>query len=213
MTKKFSLNKRTKKILEAIFLSVALFVSYFIFPSALQAQGTPSLSLGRLEITSLANAMWSITYFLLELGWIVAIIMVMISGIKYMTSSGNPEARTKAVKSLSTSVIGFVILATFWSLLRFFLAFIEYQSPAEARGGTDIAEIISSLLNYVLGIGGVVSVIYLIMGGFKYITSGGSEKAVGEAKNTILYAIVGLVIIIAAFAIKNYIMLRIKTSG
>jgi len=74
---------------------------------------------------------------------------------------------------------------------------------------TDLGNLINSILTYVLGIAGVIVVIYLIMGGFKYITSGGSEKAVGEAKNTILYAIIGLIIIIAAFAIKSYIMTRI----
>lgn len=48
---------------------------------------------------------------------------------------------------------------------------------------------------------GVASVIVLIIGGIKYITSGGDANAITSAKNTVLYAVVGLVITIAAQAI------------
>ena len=68
-----------------------------------------------------------------------------------------------------------------------------------------LTDLINRILGYVLVIAGLIAVIYLIFGGFKYLTSGGNDKAVTEAKNTIMYAIVGLIIIAAAFAIKSWV--------
>ena len=56
-----------------------------------------------------------------------------------------------------------------------------------------------------LGIG-FVSVVMLIIGGFRYVLSNGNEKSVTAAKDTILYAIIGVVIALLAFAIINFVL-------
>ena len=53
---------------------------------------------------------------------------------------------------------------------------------------------------------GAISVIMLIIGGIRYTTSNGDQQAVQNAKNTILYAVVGLVIAILAFAAINFVI-------
>jgi hypothetical protein len=53
---------------------------------------------------------------------------------------------------------------------------------------------------------GVVSVIMIIYGGFRYITSGGDSGSVGNAKNTLVYAIVGLIIVALAQLIVHYVL-------
>src|SRR5574344_1253072 len=53
---------------------------------------------------------------------------------------------------------------------------------------------------------GAISVIMLIYGGIRYILSGGDSKKVTDAKNTILYAIIGLVISLLSYAIVNFIL-------
>ena len=45
---------------------------------------------------------------------------------------------------------------------------------------------------------GVVAIIMIIVGGFRYITSGGDSSKVGSAKNTIIYAIIGLILVALA---------------
>ena len=60
--------------------------------------------------------------------------------------------------------------------------------------------------NVILYIAGVVAVIMLIVGGIKYVVSGGDSKKVTDAKNTVLYAIIGLVICFLAFAIVNFVI-------
>lgn len=53
---------------------------------------------------------------------------------------------------------------------------------------------------------GVIAVIMIIIGGIKYATSNGDSSALTSAKNTILYAVVGLVVAILAYAIVNFVL-------
>ncbi|MDO5480855.1 MAG: hypothetical protein Q4F60_00695 [Candidatus Saccharibacteria bacterium] len=75
--------------------------------------------------------------------------------------------------------------------------------PAELVGDTGFITRLTTIL--LAGIG-VVSVIVLIYGGFRYIISSGDAKKVTDAKNTILYAIVGLIIALLSYAIINFVV-------
>ena len=66
--------------------------------------------------------------------------------------------------------------------------------------------VIQTGINILLYIIGVISVIMIIIGGLRYATSGGNASTVTSAKNTILYAVIGLVIAIFAYAIINFVM-------
>ena len=64
----------------------------------------------------------------------------------------------------------------------------------------------TSIVNTALFLIGAISVLMLIYGGIRYTTSGGSEKSVTAAKNTILYAVVGIIVAVLAFAIVNFVL-------
>lgn len=66
--------------------------------------------------------------------------------------------------------------------------------------------LIQKIINLMLYAIGVISVIMLIFGGLKYVVSGGKQEAVTTAKNTILYAIVGLLIAVFAYAFIHFIL-------
>jgi len=66
--------------------------------------------------------------------------------------------------------------------------------------------VFTSVANTLTFVVGAVSVIYLIIGGFRYVTSGGDSKAVTAAKDTILYAIIGVVVAIVAFGVVNFVV-------
>ena len=67
------------------------------------------------------------------------------------------------------------------------------------------SSIIKRAINIMLFAVGVLSVVMLIFGGFRYVISGGKKESVTNAKNTILYAIVGLLVAVFAYAIINFI--------
>lgn len=68
---------------------------------------------------------------------------------------------------------------------------------------------LSTVINIALYFIGAISVLMIIIGGVRYTMSAGNEKAVGAAKNTILYAVVGLVVALLAFAIVNFVLTKL----
>ena len=76
--------------------------------------------------------------------------------------------------------------------------------PADLFSGGDA--LIPRLINLMLFIVGILSIIFLIFGGIRYVVSGGDKSKVDVAKNTILYAIVGLVVAILGYAIVNWVI-------
>ena len=88
------------------------------------------------------------------------------------------------------------------------------QGGFECAGGdtaqqTDLSEVVSYVVNILLFIVGAISVIMLIIGGIRYAVSGGDSGAVTSAKNTILYAIIGLVVALLAYVIVNFVITQV----
>ena len=77
------------------------------------------------------------------------------------------------------------------------------QQPADLFGGDN--SIFSRVTNILLFLVGAISVIMLIIGGIRYVISGGDQAQVTSAKNTILYAIVGIVVAFLAYAAVNFV--------
>lgn len=74
-------------------------------------------------------------------------------------------------------------------------------------GSSDaLPNIIITALNAVIGVAGLVAVIFVIVGGFNYMTSSGDPGKIKKAKDTILYAVIGLIICVLAFAIVNFVI-------
>jgi len=65
--------------------------------------------------------------------------------------------------------------------------------------------IFKKILNYTVELAVVIVFIFLIIGGFRYLTSGGDPKATEAAKNTLTYAILGIVLLIGIWFILNFI--------
>lgn len=80
--------------------------------------------------------------------------------------------------------------------------------PTSLFGGSGI---VTTVTNILLFIAGALAVIMIIWGGLRYATSAGNSANVTAAKNTVLYAIVGLIIAFLAFAVVNWILGAIGT--
>jgi hypothetical protein len=92
----------------------------------------------------------------------------------------------------------------------------ENPSPSSCNntqnGVGRVNQILRHLVNLLSAIVGVVAVIMIIVGGFRYITSGGNDTSITGAKNTILYAIIGLVIVALAQVIVHFVLDKIVNS-
>lgn len=76
---------------------------------------------------------------------------------------------------------------------------------SDAAGGLTMQQVITTVIGTMLFIVGLLAVVMLIYGGIRYVTSHGDKAQVTAAKETIMYAVVGLVVAIAAFAVIQWI--------
>lgn len=81
-------------------------------------------------------------------------------------------------------------------------------SYAEGSGLTnqDIRITVARIINISLSLLGVIVVVIIVYAGFEWMTAGGSEDKVADAKKRITYAIIGLAIILSAYAITNFVV-------
>ena len=69
---------------------------------------------------------------------------------------------------------------------------------------------VTNILNNVFLVVGSLAVLFIVIGGFRYIISGGDSQSTAKARNTIIYAAVGLAVTLAATAIVNLVLGKIQ---
>ncbi|MFB6181668.1 MAG: Mbov_0395 family pilin-like conjugal transfer protein [Candidatus Magasanikbacteria bacterium] len=75
-----------------------------------------------------------------------------------------------------------------------------------ALGDKPLVEVIGNIINIFLGLLGIIALVMIVYGGYKIMTSGGNEEKVEEGKRTLINATIGLIIIMASFAIVNFVV-------
>ena len=73
-------------------------------------------------------------------------------------------------------------------------------------GNKDPREIAADIIKVILGFLGIIAVVIILLGGFKWMTAGGNEDKIEEAKKMITAGVIGLVIILAAFGIATFVI-------
>lgn len=121
------------------------------------------------------------------------------------------------IKKMTAVVAAFALVAT-----ALFVPVVPASAQSSIENGINSAKgdgvpdqlfgdgsIFTTIVNVMLFIIGAICVIMLIWGGIRYTTSAGNSASVTAAKNTIMYAIIGLVIAFLAFAVVNWVLVAI----
>lgn len=82
------------------------------------------------------------------------------------------------------------------------------KDPNSGQGQKNLTDIIATVVNIISIVVGVIAVIMIIWGGLKYITSGGESGKITSAKNTIIYALIGLVVVALAQFIVRFVLTK-----
>ncbi len=120
--------------------------------------------------------------------------------------------------TLAATILTLSLAVCFFAPVAVYADSTYEQNVCEGSGGTwssgtcttddsmTVPEIIQTVANVFVFVIGAVSVIMIIVGGIRYAVSAGDQSAVTGAKNTIMYAIVGLAIAFASYAIVSFII-------
>lgn len=134
-------------------------------------------------------------------GSFVALIYIVVGGVGYLTSGGDPGKLQKAKNTILYALIGLIITGLSQVIVTFAFNIVN---TAEATG--DFRSSLVEILNGVLSILAVVAVIVIVVGGARYMTSTGDAAKLKKARDTILYAAIGLVICGLAAVIVNFVV-------
>ena len=166
------------------------------------------------DTNTLQNGIWVIAAnILVDIGVIAAYLVVgyvIYGGYLYMFSSGDPSKVASGKKTLSHAFIGLavVILATvILNAIRFalFSSAGSFSKTCVTETCVDGGTMIKNMINWVIGISGAVAVIFVFIGGIGYLTSSGDAPKLQKAKNTIVYALIGLAIVALAEVIVSVV--------
>jgi len=79
-------------------------------------------------------------------------------------------------------------------------------------GSGDVRQTAARIINVALGFLGIVAVVIVLLGGFKWMIAGGNDEKTAEAKKLIVSGIIGLAIILSAWAITSFVISRLVTA-
>jgi len=117
--------------------------------------------------------------------------------------------------TIARNVVAFSILCLLFvplaSAMALEVGIEEVESEIEL-GKRDIRATIASIINVAMGLLGIIAVVIVLIGGFKWMTAGGNEESVAGAKKMIMQGVIGLAIILASWAIARFVLESLVTA-
>lgn len=154
---------------------------------------------------TLSNGIWTVAANVAAditvVGTYLALGFVIYGGYLYMFSAGDSTRITTSKKVLPQAFIGLAIVLTAHIILvgiRIALLSGGDFSNCAKETCVDPSDMVTSTIQWVVGMAGVVAVIFIVYGGISYTTSAGDPNKLQKAKQIIMYALIGLAIVILA---------------
>lgn len=88
---------------------------------------------------------------------------------------------------------------------------ILQQTNLPTTGCGSSTDTLTRIVRFVFAVMAMIALLFVVVGGFKYVISGGDSNAIASAKKTITYAVLGLVIGLSVFLITGYIINQVPT--
>lgn len=135
---------------------------------------------------------------------------VIYGGYLYISSSGDPSKVAAGKKTLTHAFIGLAIVMSANVIMGAVRIALVGNSGnigncATDSGCVDPNTMVTNLIQWVIGIAGIVAAIFVVCGGISYATSSGDPSKLQKAKQIILYALIGLVVVALAEIITAFV--------
>ncbi|MCX6761564.1 MAG: hypothetical protein NTY33_01840 [Candidatus Moranbacteria bacterium] len=170
-----------------------------VTPAPTPDPGTPTTTtfINPITSNSIDDVLTSLLTALSGLVVTLAIIFIVLGGILYMMSAGDPGMIKRAKDCWLFSVIGLSIVIaapTFLKEVQTILGGNLTDKSGKVAAAASISQIATNVLNFLLSITGIIAIISLVIAGGMYMTSYGDDTRIGTAKKIGTYAIIGIVV-------------------
>lgn len=135
---------------------------------------------------------------------VLALIMIVIGGLMYITSAGDEGRMTMGKNTILGALIGLalgVAAPMFFREISSILGWNSVALPAGVGTSLTLLEVAAKILNFLLSVIGVGALIMLIVGAFMYLTATGDESRIDTGKGIVKYAIIGIAVALAALVL------------
>jgi hypothetical protein len=164
---------------------------------------------------------------LLVIAGLVAVIFVIYGGIRYITSQGSPNETAQAQSTIIYALVGLAIAIIAIPTVSYLGTKLGTGTGGSSNipasngatlnlkslpnpGGAVNGGIVGTIFQDAFGIIGAMALLFIVIGGLRYVFSSGDPQAAATAKSTIIYALIGLIIAIVAESIVTLIIGKIK---
>lgn len=132
----------------------------------------------------------------------IAVIFIVIGGIMYMLSAGDPKMITRAKDAIFAAIIGLAIVLaapTFLKEVRTILGATGSSSGDQSiDSALSLLDIADNVLTFLLSIVGILAIISMVIGAIMYLTAYGDEDKTKTGKKIITYSLIGIAVALAA---------------
>ena len=180
---------------------------------------SPSLETGQ---TNLSTVVWTVVFNILydifmAIGYL-AIGFVIYGGYMYITSGGDMAKATKARKSIMSAVVGIILVLSANVIVDALVGMLNQGAQCKISEGLlkgielpnceeKSAElVVAKIWNSAMSIAAIVTVGIMVSAGITYATSNGNPEKTSKALRTIIFAAIGLVIVLVAAGITNFVL-------
>lgn len=185
---------------------------------------SPSLETGQ---TNLSTVVWTVVFNILydifmAIGYL-AIGFVIYGGYMYITSGGDMAKATKARKSIMSAVVGIILVLSANVIVDALVGMLNHGGSCEVGGIFNVLNgsqkvklpncqeksaelVVANIWSNALSIAAIVTVGIMVSAGITYATSNGNPEKTSKALRTIIFAAIGLVIVLVAAGITNFVL-------
>jgi uncharacterized membrane protein YidH (DUF202 family) len=160
---------------------------------------------GPSALRDIVNVIVKVIEFGLAFAAAISVVSIVINAYGYITSGGNPERIEKAKSGLLWSILGFILIVSSFGIVQLLQQVLKSRQTVNSfrppDASTSAQNTVSQVIEMLLIFAAAIAMIYLILGGYRYITAQGDRDTSEKAKKTVLYAVIGLVVTMGAVAI------------
>lgn len=137
---------------------------------------------------------------------LLAIGFIIYGGYMYIMSQGDPARAAKGKKTLTAAIIGTVVAMAASLIVNTGKVILMINDIDGWKSTETVTDQVENIFTWAYTVSGIVAVAFIVRGAVEYLTSQGDPGRTSKATRSIIFAVVGLVIVILAAAITNFVM-------